>query len=236
MFGPDPIDLFDPSPYGALSYYGHILIGIVALVAALAAFAVRKGGSVHRKAGLVFIATVAVVCLTTAAMLATNFIPPLFMAMFTAIYAIGGAYLALQAPSLAVRVAEVALTLLEIIGLAIFLTVALDAVADGRTAAFGPAVIATIPLILLAGDANWFAKQGRRAQLRIARHLSRMIWAFVVVLRAPLVEVVAGGLPVPVPVVIFGPILLALGMLWYFQRRYGGSPFGRSISAARLPT
>jgi hypothetical protein len=61
MFGPDPIDLFDPSPYLPISYYGHILIGIVAVLAALVAFGSLKGGTWHRRAGWKFLAAVAVV-------------------------------------------------------------------------------------------------------------------------------------------------------------------------------
>ncbi|KWV92795.1 hypothetical protein AUC45_01155 [Erythrobacter sp. YT30] len=55
MFGPDPIDWFDPSPYAALAFYGHIAIGVVALSAALIAFGSRKGSIIHRRAGFIYI-------------------------------------------------------------------------------------------------------------------------------------------------------------------------------------
>ncbi|MXO95345.1 hypothetical protein GRI34_02785 [Erythrobacter aquimaris] len=221
MFGPDPIDLYDPTPYGPFAYYGHLLLGTVALLAASIAFFARKGSKRHRAAGFVFAAAVAITCLTSIAMLANVFIPPLLMAVFTAAYAVGGACLALQKGTTTVRTAEVALTVFEIAGVILFLRIALAAVQDGLIPAFGPVVIITIPLILLAGDLNWFLKAQDRTRLRTARHLNRMVWGFVVVLRAPLVELAAGGLPVPPQVVIAGPILLGCGMLWYFQRRYG---------------
>lgn len=220
VFGPDPIDFFDPSPYLAISYYGHILIGIVAVLAALLAFASLKGGTWHRRAGWTFLAAVAVVCVTSIEMLANVFIPPLFMAVFTAIYAAGGAWLALQRGTRAVRIGEWALFVFELAGLAIFLSVALAAVRAGIVPAFAPWVIAAIPLILLAGDIHWFANQDRRAHLRVLRHLSRMVWAVVVVVRAPLVELAAGGLPLPPPVVIVGPIAAGLLLIAWFGRRY----------------
>ena len=221
LFGVDPIDLADPSPYLPIAYYGHMVIGTVTLAAALVAFWAMKGGRNHRIAGYVFLAGVAVVCLTSIEMLARVFIAPLFMAVFTAIYAVGGAWLALQKGTRTVRLAEASLSLFELVGLAVFLTIAFDAAARGVIPPVAPFVIAFIPVILLMGDVNWFARQEHRQKMRIARHFNRMIWAFVVVLRAPLVELAAAGLPVPPVATIIGPIALGGVMLLYFQRRYG---------------
>jgi len=220
MFGPDKIDLTDPSPYLALSYYSHIIIGIVGLVAALVAFAAAKGKTWHIRAGWTFVAAVAIVAASSFEMLANVFIPPLFMAVFTAIYAMAGALLALRKGTAAVRSAEVGLFVFELAGLFIFFSIALEAVRNGAIPAFGPVVIAIIPLILLGGDINWFLNGNNRNRLRLARHLNRMVWAFVVVLRAPLVELAAHGLPVPGPVIIVGPIALGIAMGAYFRWRY----------------
>lgn len=220
MFGPDPIDLYDPSPYWPIAYYGHLLIGIVALIAAFLAFSVRKGGPTHRLSGYVYIAAIGVVCFTSISMLRNVFIPPLFMAAFTAVYCVGGAWFALRRRSSAVVAAEASLTIFELVGLMIFLRIALGAVEEGLIPPFAPYVIATIPVILLIGDVNWFLKQEQRARLRISRHLSRMVWGFVVVLRAPLVELAAAGVPIPPSTFIFGPILLVVAMMWYFRRQF----------------
>lgn len=221
LFGPDPIDLFDPSPYFALSYYAHILIGIVALLAALTAFAVIKGGKWHRRAGWTFIAAVAVVSASSFEMLANTFIPPLFMAVFTAIYAVGGAWLALRKRTRTVRLAEAGLTLFEIAGLAMFLLIAIPAARAGLVPMSAPVVIAIIPIILLAGDVNWFARRDQQVKMRVARHFNRMVWAFVVVLRAPLVELAAAGIPISVPFTIFAPLALGIALSLYFRSRYG---------------
>lgn len=233
MFAPDPIDLFDPSPYGAIAYYGHLAIGLIAFLAAGVALASRKGSRTHRRWGVGYIGAVALVCLTSAMMLSETFIPPLFLAVFTTVYAIGGAWLALQPGTRAVLLAEKGLFLFELIGLSVFLSIAVRAAVEGIVPPFAPLVIAIIPLILIVGDINWFAKGDRRKELRIARHLSRMVWGFVVVVRAPLVEIVAAGLPLPQISVIVGPILLGVAMLWYFQRRYGGAPFGKRATASQ---
>lgn len=220
MFGPDPINIFDPSPYGALAYYGHYLIGTVVLIAALVAFAARKGRGLHRIAGLIYLGGVFLLGLTSISMLADRMIPPLAMAVITSFYAVGGAYLALQKESRLVRALEIGLSLILLLALTGFFVAAIPVVREGLIPPYAPFVIAIIPAILLAGDALWHLKQRERSKRRVARHLSRMIWGFVVVLRAPLVEIAAAGAPIPPPVVIFGPILLALAMLAYFLPRF----------------
>jgi len=221
VFGPDPIDFFDPAPYGALAYYGHYLFGTIALLGAFVAFAVKKGKGTHRIAGLTFVVMCGVLSLTSISMLAVNFIPPLAMATVTAVYALVGGYLALQPASGAVKRAEIGLFAFEAIGLAVFLSIAIPAVLAGIIPPIAPVVIAIIPVILLAGDVHWFLRSEDRIQLRLARHLNRMIWAFVVVVRAPIVEIAAAGAPIPASVAIVGPIILGLIMLWYFQKKYG---------------
>ena len=221
MFGPDPIDILDPSPYGPLAYYGHIVTGLVGLAAVLLSFYSKKGGAKHRFAGYVFMCSVGIVCLTSISMLSRNFIPPLFMAAFTSAYAVVGGWLALQRRSAEVRAAEIGLTLFLMAGVFLFLMRALPAVSAGLVPPFAPFVIMAVPVILLAGDLNWFLKRESQKALRWRRHVNRMVWATVVFFRAPLVELAAAGLPISQPVTIFGPILLGLVMLVYFQRRYG---------------
>ncbi len=228
MFGPDPIDIFDPSPYWPLAYYGHYILGTVALVAVFTALGVRKGMGTHRIAGLVFMGAVALLSLTSISMLIDRFIPPLMMAVVTSVCAIGGAYLALQKASIMVRSAEIALSLVLLAGLVAFLSVAVPEVMAGRIPIVAPVIIAIIPAILVTGDAIWLFNPDKRRTRRVARHLSRMVWGFVVVLRAPLVEIAAAGVPIPPAVVIVGPIALGVAMIWYFQRKYGGSPFRRN--------
>ncbi|WP_299192262.1 hypothetical protein [uncultured Erythrobacter sp.] len=228
MFGADPIDIFDPSPYSAIAYYGHFVLGTVALLAVFTALAVKKGKGLHRQAGLTFLFACAGLALTNISLLMEQFIAPLMMGAITSLAAMGGAYLALQARTMQVRAGEMALAAAQLAGLIWFLSIAIPEAASGNIPIIAPIVIAIIPLILLAGDVNWMLRPERQRQMRVARHLSRMIWAFVVVLRAPLVEFAAAGLPIPGPVVVIGPIGLGAVMIWYFQRRYGGSPFGKT--------
>lgn len=230
MFGPDPINFFDPSPYAAWAYYGHYLIGTLVLIAALIAFSVRKGRGLHRTAGLFYMGGVFLLGITSISMLIDRMIPPLVMAVVTSLCAVGGAYLALQKTSPLIRAAEIGISLVMLLVLIGFFTAAFPAVREGVIPLYAPFVIAIIPVIVLIGDANWHFKQKQRHKLRLSRHVSRMIWGFVVVARAPLVELAAAGfLPMVQMLYVVGPIALGAGALWYFQRKYGGQPFGRAL-------
>lgn len=161
-------------------------------------------------------------------MLIDRIIPPLAMAVLVSYYAVGGAYLALQKCSTLIRAAEITLALVLLVALTGFFLAAIPVVREGLIPPYAPFVIAIIPVIMLVGDANWHLSQKHRPKLRMARHMSRMIWGFVVVQRAPLVELAAAGLPPDAQMIyVLGPIALGVAMLWYFQRKYGGSPFGK---------
>ena len=103
-----------------------------------------------------------------------------------------------------------------------FIALALPNVLSGVVPIIGPGIVVIVPIILLLGDINFYRKPQQRSKLRVQRHLARMVWAFVIVLRAPLVEFeTAGFYDLPDPLLVAGPVLLGVVMLGYFQRRYG---------------
>ncbi|WP_271077677.1 hypothetical protein [Aurantiacibacter sp. MUD61] len=221
LFAPDPIDFSDPSPYSLLEYQGHIIIGVIWFVAAIVAFFARKGSTLHIRAGQICIVGVFIVAITAIIMLVAEFVPPLALNAITSSYAVATAWLALQPASGRVRGAEYALTAFEIAAVGIFILASLPNVLSGVVPIIGPGIVLLVPLILLAGDINWYLKPDQRKRLRIARHLARMVWAFVIVLRAPLVEFeTAGFYDLPDPLLVAGPVLLGVVMLLYFRNKY----------------
>ena len=221
LFAPDPIDFLDPTPYSFIEYHGHMIVGAIWFVASLVAFFAKKGSRLHIRAGQVCIIAILLIGLSALVMLAVEFIPPLTLNAFTSAYAVITAWLALKPASAGVRRAEIGFTVFEAIIFSAFLVLALPNVLSGTIPAIGPLTVALVPLILLAGDINWHRKQGERAKLRVRRHLARMIFAFAIVLRAPLVEFeTAGFYDMPDPILMVGPVLLALVMLAWFHRRY----------------
>nr|WP_298927391.1 hypothetical protein [uncultured Erythrobacter sp.] len=228
LFGPDPIEFLDPAPYSALEYQGHMIAGTVWFVAAIIALFAMKGGKLHIRAGQICVISVLLVALSAVIMLAVEWVNPLFLNSVTATYAVGTAWLALKPGTKRVRGLEYGLSLFEIAGLAVFLSLAIPAVTAGNVPLIGPAIVAALPIILLLGDLNFHSKPDQRAKLRVRRHLARMVWAFVIVLRAPLVEFETGGFyDVPDPLLVAGPPLLGIAMLIYFQRKFGGFEVGK---------
>ncbi|MEL6547632.1 MAG: hypothetical protein AAFQ82_23615 [Myxococcota bacterium] len=214
----------DPSPYSAISYYGHLLAGSIVLVSILVAFLARKGSSTHVRAGKVFTVFIVLTCVSSALMLFMRFVPPLFLATATTIYALCGGWLCLRPRTRAVAVTEYLLSGIELIVLSVFLFIGVSAALAGRVPLFAPLVVAIIPALLLVEDFRWFLGPGHRNAKRVSRHLERMIWASIIAVRAPLVEITAAGVPIPAPVLLFGPVLIGVGAILWSRRRLPNSP------------
>ncbi|AMO72232.1 hypothetical protein [Sphingorhabdus sp. M41] len=118
---------------------------------------------------------------------------------------------------------EYGLFLFEILVVGIFLAMAIPQITGGNIPAIGPLVILAIPIILLAGDVHFFRNASQRPILRIRRHLARMIWAFIIAVRAPLAEIY-GLLDIPVAIILFGPLVIAPAMTMIFLRKYPRKP------------
>lgn len=217
----DPVDLSNPAPFDALSYYAHIAIGTVGLLAAIIALSTRKGSKIHILAGRIFSASILLVAISSLILLSVRMTPPLLVAALTAVYAVGTAILALKPASMKTRMMEYGLFIFEIAVVAIFLAMAVPQIIGGNIPPIGPLVILVIPLILLAGDVHFFRNADQRPVLRIGRHLARMIWAFIIAVRAPLAEIYA-ELEIPVAIILFGPIVIAPAMILIFLRKYPG--------------
>ncbi|MGB5484061.1 hypothetical protein [Parasphingorhabdus sp.] len=219
MIPVDPVDLTNPAPFDALSYYAHIVIGMFGLLAAVVALSTKKGSSIHILAGRTFATCILVVAITSLILLSVRMAPPLLVAALTAVYAIGTAILALKPASAKTKMMEYGLFIFEIAVVAIFLTLAIPQMMAGNIPPIGPLVILIIPVILLAGDIHFYRNAHRRSALRIRRHLARMIWAFIIAVRAPLAEIYS-QLDIPVAVILFGPLVIAPAMIAVFRRNY----------------
>lgn len=217
MVPTDPVNLLDPSPFGPLSYYTHIGIGLVGWTAAVIALAAKKGSAPHIWAGRIFIFCILIVAATSLAMLAQRIALPLLVAAITSVYAVATAYLALQPATRGVKRAEYGLFAAELLLLLIFAIAASANIAAGNIPAIGPIMIAAIPVILLTGDINFFRKPELRARLRVRRHLARMIWAVVIAVRAPVTEFY-NEFSLPFGFILFGPLLVAPAVIWFFMR------------------
>ena len=61
-----------------------------------------------------------------------------------------------------------------------------------------------------------------------------MIWALVIAVRAPITELYA-DLPVPLPLILFGPLVIAPLLIWWFLRRFPANTGNAQTGIERSP-
>lgn len=221
MIPMEPIDLTTAAPFDPISYYIHIIIGVVGLVAGMIALLTKKGSQPHILAGRTFAICVVIVSITSAVLLSVRMIPPLMMAAMTAVYAVGTAILALRTATPNVKKIEYGLSIAECLVIAVFVYISIPQVMQGNIPPIGPLAILAIPIILLVGDYNFYRNPEQRPRMRVFRHLSRMIWALIVAIRAPIVEFNV-VLQIPTPIILFAPLIVAPVLIVLFRSQYRG--------------
>jgi uncharacterized membrane protein len=222
--------MFEPGDLNAVSYWSHLFVGSTGLLGALLALLATKGSGWHRTGGWIFIVGASVAAVTALHFQFTRFAAPAIVASLDAFIGISAALLALRRRTPRVYRSELALAVLNGLLLLGFLLLATMAIRRGVATPLLAAQFAVVPVVFLLGDLVYLRHRGRGVQL--ARHASRMIWTFVIALRAPLFEVRDDfGLP---PWTLNLPLILPPLLLWIFRRRIGlGSrPRKRAAAAA----
>lgn len=221
----------------------HIIAGLAAIVAGTVALSAAKGGSLHRKAGLVFVATMAVMASLGAAIAATklhiSFQKFNVMAGIFTLYLVATALLAVRAHP-GRRWMDVA-ALLVTAGIAAF---SLGLATLGFTApkfswfpTIPASVFGTVALLAAIGDVRMLKAGGLQGRSRIIRHLWRMCVAMFIATGS----FFAGQAKVfPVEyrsyVLMFGPMLLVLGtMVFWWVRVLRGRAVRIQPAAAPHP-
>lgn len=203
----------------------HVAAGGLAIVLGAAALASRKGGSVHRRAGLIFVAAMVVMGLSAAVL--GNVLGGLMTVYFvvTALTTVRPATLwtrtvGVVAPCVAIGIALVDLVL----GLR-------AATASGGPPDGVPApmyfLLAGVLSLAAAGDVRVLRSGAPRGPARLTRHLWRMCFALFIAAGSffSIRERVAAVLPDPftsVPMRML-PILLVFGAMFYWLWRVRGS-------------
>lgn len=218
MFDFAETGLFDPAPFDPLSYWAHLAIGSIALLAALVALSTGKGGRWHKRAGWLFMGGVAVAATTAIIFSFTRFAPPAILSALVAFYAITTSWLAIRRRDAGVKRLEMALSALLLITTLLFLIATSRALALGIATLPGAFSLIVIPLALLAGDGWYFTHYDQRPRVRLFRHVSRMAWTLVIAVRAPLFEL-TDDLSLNRDLVVMLPLLIAPLVLLLFGRR-----------------
>jgi hypothetical protein len=233
-----------------LAYVFHIVAGTIALAAGLVAAVARKGGYLHRKAGIVF--TVSMMVMATFAGYLAVAVPgqtvSLFIGTFV-VYLVTTAWMTVHRNEGATGLFEQVALLVAVCLCAPFAILAFQ-LATGMAPFFksavpfkGPVLIAiyvfTSVLALAAiGDARVVLAGGITGAPRITRHLWRMCLGLTLAVGSFFTNALPRILPAPVHVtaLFFLPQLMVLAFLvfWMIRVRFTGwrqSP-GGSINVA----
>jgi len=160
----------------------HIPAGLIGIVTGFVALAVTKGGSVHRKAGLVFTVAMLVMACTGVVLASIKLNGGNIMGGAVAIYMVTTAFLAVRRPPGGVDRKDV---LALVLGLAIVVAAVMFATQaaqspNGRRFGYSPAlyiVFGSITSLGVLGDARMLIARGVHGTAKIARHLWRMCFS-----------------------------------------------------------
>lgn len=201
-----------------ISYWSHVLFGIVAYGAGITALSVTKGSPRHVLAGRIFAAGMIVAALTSLVFALERPFPLLFVQAAAVLYLVPSSMLALRNERTYAKPLESVLLLipLAICGFATLrlVQVARDAV---LLTVMGPFLVAVVFGGLVAGDLHWITSRPSGQVIRVRRHLTRMILAFAFASMAVLREAVPLGLSFPVTVVL--PLTVAIPLILRYDRR-----------------
>lgn len=204
-------------PFDPISYLGHVVAGVIAVVAGVGALISTKGSQRHVRFGGAFVWAMAVAILTT---IIFTFIVQTWIALFAALFAAYLIVTALQAvrgPDGWDTWARTATSLgVSTVGLLVFMAWLIAPEFPERIPIL--IVFMVIVVTLLARDHRYYARTNpRSAQIR--RHLMRMSLAFGVALQAAAVTN-QERLGLPGPVALLAPILAMIVVGWVFGTRH----------------
>jgi hypothetical protein len=214
----------------------HIIAGALAIVLGAVALSVRKGGSVHRRSGMLFVYAMVVMGVTASLLeylqgaAATN-----MTAAVLTIYFVGTALTTVRPASRWTRVIDVAALTVAIVLAVVTFAGGVKGVTDpglssggvpARTIGVMSFILAAVLLLSAAGDLRIMRSGMLRGGRRLARHLWRMCFALFIAAGSffSIRERVAKILPEPFttgPMRAL-PILLLFGAMFYWLWRVRG--------------
>jgi len=206
-------------PYHPITYFGHVIAGVIGLAAGLVALSAKKGSPLHIAAGRTFALTMVIAVVTTLIFLFDRERQPLiFILALGAFYLVSSGVLSFRNQKPYAKALE---RVLIVIPLAIFLysLFAISRVLVGGSPAqiLGPLLFAALFGGLFLGDVRVLRSRPTARVAWVKRHLLRMVLAFGFATMALLRLGLDVGLPLAVTVIV--PVVLALLVSLYFTRR-----------------
>ncbi len=204
-------------PHDPVSYFAHVIFGIIAYGAGITALAVTKGSRKHVLAGRVFAVGMIVPALTALIFFLEMRFPLIVFQSLAVLYLVPSGILALRVPSRH-RTYDGLLSIvpLALCGAGVAQTSRVLAQGTAALQLFGPLLFATIFGSLFLSDLRRLVSAADRSP-DLRRHLVRMNLAFAFATMAVLREAIPLGLAFELTVIL--PLALVLPFILYHYRR-----------------
>jgi uncharacterized membrane protein len=226
----------------------HVLGAVVGLASGIVALAVAKGGSTHRKSGLLFVAAMLAMSISAIVIAVSKGQTLNVIAGLLTAYLVMTALSTVRPVLAASRPFNVGLMVMAL-GLGVTtMTFGVQAVASAEATKYGYPpfpffMFAAVGLLGAAGDFRMLRCGGLRGAPRLARHLWRMCWAlwiatasFFLGPRARVALIVPEPL-IKLPLLILPEIAVAMIMvywLWRVRARWRSGPIA-AVGAEAIP-
>ena len=228
----EPVSLLGSTGLPFIVLVVHVAMGIIGLGTGAVAIVARKGGTWHRRAGVIFVYSMIAMALSAVMIAAYEGAATVMSGAFTA-YLVFTAFTTLQPPP-RTRLPAIVLMVIAFIMSAGQFTLGIDAL--GRPGSHRDGVpagmilfLASIFLLAAIGDARMIHAGGIHGARRLARHLWRMCFALFIatgsfvaqLVRMPFIPEPMRSLPV-ILLLSVGP--LAVLLFWMWKVRLRGEP------------
>ena len=205
-------------PFDPVSYLAHVGLGFVALVAGITALSVTKGSPLHIRAGKLFAIMMIPVALSTIVFMFHKFLPVALVMAIAVLYFIPSAVLAFSAKTDRLQTIN---RLLIIIPVLLFVVTAIQSIRFqfiDTAPKVGPIMLAmSFGFIVFQDIKDWRIKDLQK-NLRVRRHLVRMVFSVLFAVMAVIRIGINFGLTLEQTVIV--PTLFSWMVIAYFYTKY----------------
>jgi hypothetical protein len=221
-------------PYHPITYFRHIIAGIIGLIAGLVALSTKKGSSLHIAAGRTFAINLFIAVVTTLIFLFDHERQPLiFILALGAFYLVSSGALSFRKQKPYAKAFERVLVIIPL-GISLFAVFRIIQILIGGLSAqiLGPLLFAILFGGLLLGDIRVMRSRPMASLAWVKRHLLRMVLAYGFATMALLRIGLDVGLLLAITVIV--PVVLALLLSVYFIRRISAGSTATGIDLSIL--
>lgn len=198
--------------------YSHVIIGSVGFIAGIVALTTKKGSSIHKRSGWIFVFGISVAVITTGIFMMDEFLPLAIVMSVASVYLMTSSITSIRHQSSTSRMIDSMIIILPI-ALTVFPAFRLiTSLPDITLVSVGQLMISSIFGFCLYYDIKLMINRPTKRNYWIGRHLYRMILAF----GFGLMAILRIGVKVEfldLEITVISPLIFSLLLAYYFKRK-----------------